>query len=68
MSPKEADKLVFHGSYLWGMNSRARAIRARKLFGWNPTQKPLFDLLPDIVDREARSSGLTTGHAAQAAG
>lgn len=68
VTPEEADKLVSRGSYLWGMNSRARAIRARKLFGWNPTQKPLFDLLPDIVDREARSLGLTTGHAAQATG
>ena len=50
------------------MNSRAGAIRARKLFGWNPTQKSLFGLLPDIADGEAESLGLTTEHAAQAAG
>jgi len=68
ITAEEADKLTPHGSFLWGMNSRARAIRARKLLGWNPTQKPLFDLLPEIVDGEARSLGLTTGHAAQAAG
>ncbi|KAF2176796.1 putative nucleoside-diphosphate-sugar epimerase [Zopfia rhizophila CBS 207.26] len=68
ISIEEADKLTGHGSYLWGMNSRARAIRARKLFGWNPTQKSLFDLLPEIVDLEARELGLITGHAAQAAG
>ncbi|OCL13479.1 NAD dependent epimerase/dehydratase family protein [Glonium stellatum] len=68
VTTEEADKLVSYGSYLWGMNSRSRAVRARKILGWNPTQKSLFDLLPDIVDGEARSLGLTTGHAAQAAG
>jgi len=39
------------------MNSRARAIVAKKLFGWNPTQKSMFDLPPDIVGREARGLG-----------
>lgn len=55
VTPEKADKLVSRGSYFWDMNSRSRAIRVRKLFGWNPTQKSLFDLLPDIVDREARN-------------
>lgn len=68
VTPEEADKLVSHGSYLWGMNPRARAIVAKKLFGWNPTQKFMFDLLLDIVGREGRSLGLTSGHAVQAAG
>jgi len=68
ISTEEADKLTGHGSYLWGMNSRGRAIRARKLFGWEPKQKGLFESLPEIVDGEARELGRTKGHAAQAAG
>ena len=55
VTPEKADKLVSRGSYFWGINSKARAIRVRKLFGWNPTQKSLFNLLPDIVNREARN-------------
>ena len=39
VTPDEADKLVSRGSYLWGMNSRARAIRVRKLFG-TPHKSP----------------------------
>ena len=50
------------------MNSRGRAIRAKKLFGWEPKQKSLFELLPDIVDGEARELGKTKGYADQAAG
>ncbi|KAF2463737.1 NAD dependent epimerase/dehydratase family protein [Lindgomyces ingoldianus] len=68
ISTEEADKLTPFGAYLWGMNSRARAIRARKLFDWKPKQKSLFEMLPDIVDGEARELGLTTSHAIQAAG
>jgi nucleoside-diphosphate-sugar epimerase len=68
ISTEKADELTGSGSYLWGMNSRARAIRARKLFGWEPKQKGLFESLPEIVDGEARELGRTKGHAAQAAG
>ncbi|KAF2275188.1 NAD dependent epimerase/dehydratase family protein [Westerdykella ornata] len=68
ISTEEADKLVELGSYLWGVNSRCRSIRANKLFGWKPTQKSLFDLVPEIVDVEARDLGITKGHAAKAAG
>jgi nucleoside-diphosphate-sugar epimerase len=68
VSTEKADELTAHGSYLWGMNSRARAIRARKLFGWEPKQEGLFESLPAIVDGKARELGRTKGHAAQAAG
>jgi nucleoside-diphosphate-sugar epimerase len=68
ISTEEADKLTNAGSYLWGMNSRARALRANKLLGWTPKQKSLLDLVPDIVDGEARELGLTRGHADKAAG
>ncbi|KAF2128672.1 NAD dependent epimerase/dehydratase family protein [Dothidotthia symphoricarpi CBS 119687] len=68
VSPSEADKLTLSGSYLWGMNSRCKAIRANKLFGWTPKQKNVFDLLPEIVEGEAKELGAIKGHAAKAAG
>ena len=33
VTSEKADKLVSYGLYFWGINLRARAIRARKLFG-----------------------------------
>jgi nucleoside-diphosphate-sugar epimerase len=68
VSTEEADKLTGSGSYLWGMNSRARAIRANKLLGWTPKQKKLFDVIPEIVKDEAKELGLIKGHAEKAAG
>ncbi|ORY17674.1 hypothetical protein BCR34DRAFT_621834 [Clohesyomyces aquaticus] len=68
VSTSEADKLTPHGAYLWGMNSRSRAIRAKKLFNWQPKQKSVFEMLPDVIEKEARGLGLTVGHAAEAAG
>jgi nucleoside-diphosphate-sugar epimerase len=68
LSKDEADKLTNAGSYLWGTNSRCKAIRANKLFGWTPKQTSLSDLLPEIVEDEARKLGLKKGHAAYAAG
>ncbi|KAJ5689066.1 hypothetical protein N7462_003458 [Penicillium macrosclerotiorum] len=41
------------GLYAWGSNSRGHAIRARKLFGWNPQQPKLIELIPEIVALEA---------------
>ncbi|KAH7122514.1 NAD dependent epimerase/dehydratase family protein [Dendryphion nanum] len=68
ISPEDADKLVPMGSYLWGTNSRCRAIRANKLFGWTPKEKSLFELLPDIIEVEAKDLGWIKGHAEKAAG
>lgn len=68
VSKEEADKMTGFGSYLWGTNSRCKAIRANKLLGWTPKEKSLLDLLPEIVDDEARRLGITKGHAAHAAG
>lgn len=68
ISTKKADELTGYGSYLWGMNSRGRALRARRLLGWEPMQKGLFESLPEIVDGEARELGRTKNHAEQAAG
>jgi hypothetical protein len=68
ISIEEADTLTGMGSYLWGFNSRGRGIRAKKLLGWTPKQKGLLELIPDIVDVEARDLGLTKAHADKAAG
>lgn len=67
MNKDEADKLRAAGSYLWGTNSRSKAIRANKLFGWTPKQKSLSELLPGIVEDEAKQLGLIRGHAEEAA-
>lgn len=64
----DADKLLPWGSYLWGTNSRGTAQRASKVLGWKPQQQSLMELLPSIVDGEAKSLGLIKGHAAKAAG
>lgn len=47
-----------HGLYAWGSNSRGHAIRARKLLGWKPSRPSLMELIPDIVDLEAKRLGL----------
>ncbi|EPS34760.1 hypothetical protein PDE_09724 [Penicillium oxalicum 114-2] len=44
--------------YAWGSNSRGRAIRARKLLGWEPKMPKLIDMIPEIVALEARDLGL----------
>lgn len=36
----------------WGMNSRARAYRARRVLGWQPKQQGLVEELPIIVKSE----------------
>ncbi|OCK84020.1 NAD dependent epimerase/dehydratase family protein [Lepidopterella palustris CBS 459.81] len=68
VSREDAEKLFPYGSVLWGLNSRARGLRAKKVLGWKPVQKGLLESIPEIVDGEARSLGLTKGHAVQASG
>ncbi|CAG8123680.1 unnamed protein product [Penicillium olsonii] len=46
------------GIYAWGSNSRGHSLRARKLFGWSPEQPKLIDLIPEIVEGEAKILGL----------
>ncbi|OAG05407.1 NAD(P)-binding protein [Paraphaeosphaeria sporulosa] len=66
LSVEETNKLVKAGGYLLGTNSRADAVRAKKLLGWTPKQKSLEDLLPEIVEGEAKGLGLIKGHAEKA--
>lgn len=68
VSGEEADKLTPFGSYLWGTNSRVKSLRANKLFGWTPKQKGIFELLPEIVEGEAKALGLVKGHAEKVSG
>jgi nucleoside-diphosphate-sugar epimerase len=46
------------GTYAWGTNSRGISLRARKLFGWAPQKPKLIDLIPEIVEVEAKALGL----------
>jgi hypothetical protein len=46
------------GIYAWGSNSRGNSIRAHKLFGWTPRKPKLIDLIPEIVEGEAKALGL----------
>lgn len=54
----QTTEILPFGIYAWGSNSRGHAIRARKLFGWEPKQPKLIDLIPDIVALEAKDLGL----------
>jgi nucleoside-diphosphate-sugar epimerase len=38
---------------------KAKAVRARKLLGWTPTQSKIEDEIPEIVKEVARAHGLT---------
>lgn len=58
LSREETDKMNPYGMYSWGSHSVGFAIRARKLLGWEPTNPTLQELLPDIVDLEAKEQGL----------
>jgi nucleoside-diphosphate-sugar epimerase len=64
----ETNKLDPSGSYLWGTNSRCKAVRAREVLGWEPKEKGLMELLPEIVEGEATKLGVRKGHAVKAAG
>lgn len=60
---EEANKVIRAAGFLVGTNSRCKAVRARELLGWEPKQKSLEDLLPDIIEEEAKELGLIKSHA-----
>lgn len=64
----EARKMFKAGPELWGCNSRCRALRARKLLGWEPKMPKLMELIPQDVELEARRLSLVKTHAEVAAG
>lgn len=51
----QTTEILSVGLYAWGSNSRGQSIRARKLFGWEPKQAKLIELIPDIVALEAKA-------------
>ncbi|KAJ5317821.1 hypothetical protein N7508_002329 [Penicillium antarcticum] len=54
----QTTEVFFAGKYAWGSNSRGNSLRARKLFGWNPQKPKLIELIPEIVEVEAKDLGL----------
>lgn len=58
LDEKQTEAEFKHGAYSWGTNSRGHAIRARKLLGWNPSLPAAIELIPLIVDEEAKALGL----------
>ncbi|CAG8275825.1 unnamed protein product [Penicillium nalgiovense] len=44
--------------YALGTSSRGHSLRARKLLGWSPSRPSLMELIPSIVDLEAKELGL----------
>ncbi|EAW12617.1 putative nucleoside-diphosphate-sugar epimerase [Aspergillus clavatus NRRL 1] len=58
LTDEQVTELNELGLYAWGSNSRGHAIRAKKLLGWSPQKPSLVELIPDIVELEARDLGL----------
>lgn len=54
--PDEVNKFFGWGSFIWGTNSRVKALRANKLLGWKPTDQGLFETIPSAVDVEEQKS------------
>lgn len=49
----------------FALNSKSKAIRARKLLGWKPTRRGLIEEIPDVVAGEAKRLGITAKYAAK---
>jgi len=65
---EQGDEATPNGGKKWGYNSRCRAVRARKLFGWTPKGESIEKLLPKLVDDEAKKLGVAKTHAEKASG
>lgn len=48
----EAIKQAGFEAVSWGLNSRARARRARKFLGWQPSEHSIEDEIPKILEQE----------------
>lgn len=58
---KEADKLLPHGSVLYGTNARGPPNRAKAVLGWAPREESLEDEIRRVVGEEARALGRLRG-------
>ncbi|RDW67344.1 uncharacterized protein DSM5745_09210 [Aspergillus mulundensis] len=55
ITAEECDRLFFaHGAVVLGTNARGRALRARKLLGWQPVKGALEDYISETVAAEAK--------------
>ncbi|KAL4900809.1 hypothetical protein BDW74DRAFT_188046 [Aspergillus multicolor] len=55
ITAEECDRLFFaHGAVVLGTNARGRALRARKLLGWQPVKGVLEDYIPETVAAEVK--------------
>ena len=55
---EEREELDGVGVALWNVRSRAKAVRAGRLLGWQPRERELLDEVPSIVVEEAERAGL----------
>lgn len=62
VSGEEADKLLPHGSILFGTNARSRP-RREDILGWKQQEKGLEHEIPRVVATEAQALGLLAGKA-----
>jgi hypothetical protein len=47
------------GSAVWNLRASCKAIRARRLFRWEPSEHPLKYEITEIVRSEAHRAGMT---------
>jgi nucleoside-diphosphate-sugar epimerase len=59
LSPDEAKEFAGFEALSWGLNSKGRALRARKFLGWSPKSPSLEEIVPDLVEDEAKHMGLS---------
>ncbi|OJJ44218.1 hypothetical protein ASPZODRAFT_101064 [Penicilliopsis zonata CBS 506.65] len=52
ISIEEAKSFAGNEALTWGLNSRGRALRARKLLGWTPSRHSLVEELPTVLQSE----------------
>ncbi|KAH8675511.1 hypothetical protein BX600DRAFT_452855 [Xylariales sp. PMI_506] len=57
LSRDEAFKIGDFQAVSWGLNSRARAHRLRKVFGWNPHRNSIEEEIPTILKSEKERLG-----------
>lgn len=68
ISVEDAKEAYGFEALSWGLNSKGFAKRARKLLGWKPHGESLSEVIPQIIEAEAKDLGLKPGHAKVAAG
>jgi nucleoside-diphosphate-sugar epimerase len=64
----QADLMIANGAAYWGLNSKCKAIRARKLLGWEPKKTDLNAVVSEIVEVEALALGMIKTNAQVAGG